>query len=104
MKLGIGNKLLKLSYYQWLLKIKFAFFIEGFNGLQRIIPLIPKSHLIGLLKKYGAQIGKDCDIENGIIFHNCKSLKNFSIGNNCHIGKGCFFDLRDILLRLSSSA
>lgn len=46
----------------------------------------------------GAKIGKDCDIESGIRFHNCTNLNNLTIGNNCHIGKDCFFDLREAII------
>ncbi len=30
-----------------------------------------------------------------LIFHNCKNFSNLNIGNNVHIGKNCFFDLKD---------
>lgn len=48
-----------------------------------------------MLRKNGAVIGDDCDIEVPLIFHNCHDFKNLSVGNNVHIGKNCFFDLRD---------
>lgn len=48
-----------------------------------------------ILKLYGAQIGQNCDIQSGITFHNCRNFKKLRIGDNCHIGKNCFFDLRD---------
>lgn len=48
-----------------------------------------------ILKKNGATVGKDCDIGSGLIFHNCRNYRNLVIGSNCHIGKNCFFDLRD---------
>lgn len=48
-----------------------------------------------VLKRNGATIGRNCDIETGLIFHNCsKQYSNLYIGDNCHIGKNCFFDLR----------
>ena len=40
-------------------------------------------------------VGKNCFIEPGITFHNCKSYSNLTIGDNCYVGKNCFFDLRD---------
>ncbi|MDC1371416.1 acyltransferase [Flavobacteriaceae bacterium] len=47
------------------------------------------------MKLLGAKIGSNSEIESGIRFHNCKNLRNLEIANNCHIGKDCFFDLRD---------
>ena len=58
---------------------------------------VDKISLQLILKRNGASIGKDCDIETGLILHNCKDYSNLIIGNNCHIGKNCFFDLRDEL-------
>tara|TARA_B100000767_G_scaffold261685_1_gene273537 strand:- start:1030 stop:1467 length:438 start_codon:yes stop_codon:yes gene_type:complete len=48
-----------------------------------------------IIKLLGAKIGENCVIESGIRFHNCNNLRNLEIGNNCHVGKDCFFDLRD---------
>tara|TARA_B110000238_G_scaffold201159_1_gene255371 strand:+ start:8596 stop:9093 length:498 start_codon:yes stop_codon:yes gene_type:complete len=47
-----------------------------------------------IMKLLGAKIGENCVIESGIRFHNCKNLRNLEIGDNCYIGKNCFFDLR----------
>jgi len=54
-----------------------------------------KSSIQIILKKQGAKIGRNCDIETNLRFHNCTDFSNLTIGNNCHIGKDCFFDLRD---------
>ena len=43
----------------------------------------------------GARIGKNCNIQSGQVFHNCRDYSNIEIGDNCHIGKNCFFDLRN---------
>lgn len=64
------------------------------NATNYLVPL-DSAALVIILKLYGARIGKNCDLQPGIIFHNCKNFKNLKIGNNCHIGKNCFFDLRD---------
>ena len=53
--------------------------------------------MIVILKRNGAQIGDHCDIETGLVFHNCRDYSNLTVGNNCHIGKQCFFDLRDTI-------
>lgn len=70
-------------------------FFWGFNNANQYLARIDKKAIIPLLRKNGASIGINCDIETGIIFHNCQNYKNLIIGNNCHIGKNCFFDLRD---------
>lgn len=70
------------------------FFLGPQNAIQ-YITRVDKSSVIRLLRLSGAKIGKNCDIETGLIFHNCDSLINLTVGDNCHIGKSCFFDLRD---------
>lgn len=67
----------------------------GFDVANLFIQRVDKISLQLILKNNGASIGKDCDIETGLTFHNCKNYSNLSIGNNCHIGNNCFFDLRD---------
>lgn len=67
----------------------------GFDVANLFIQRVDKTSLKLILKKNGAKIGVDCDIETGLIFHNCKDYSNLIIGKNCHIGKNCFFDLRD---------
>lgn len=69
--------------------------IFGFDFATKAFLTINKSAVITLLKKYGSIIGKNCDIESTLLFHNCTSFNNLKIGNNCHIGESCFFDLRD---------
>lgn len=72
----------------------FRFIFLGWNNANDYISRLSKPYIIPILKLYGAKIGKNCDIESGIRFHNCRNYKNLSVGNNCHIGKDCFFDLR----------
>lgn len=47
------------------------------------------------IRCFGARIGKNTKIQQGIRFHNCKSLRNLSLGEGCHIGKNTFIDLRE---------
>ncbi|MGD2087771.1 MAG: acyltransferase [Candidatus Aminicenantes bacterium] len=68
----------------------------GFENANIFLVHVDKRALIPILRSNGAVIGDSCDIESGIIFHNCKDkFKNLAIGNNCHIGKNCFLDLKD---------
>jgi len=74
----------------WFLKT-----LLGFDAANIFLQRLDKASIRLVLKKNGATIGKNCDIETGLIFHNCKDYSNLIIGKNCHIGKNCFFDLRD---------
>ena len=67
----------------------------GFDAANQFLQRIDKisTHLI--LVNNGAKIGINCDIESGLVFHNCRNYNNLIIGDNCHIGKNCFFDLKD---------
>jgi acetyltransferase-like isoleucine patch superfamily enzyme len=55
---------------------------------------VSKRSVVHILRLFGASIGKKCSIQTGLVFHNCSNFKNLTIGDNCHIGKQCFFDLR----------
>lgn len=87
--------------YRWLLSvlnwIRFSLLkrIVGFDAANQFIQRVDKISIQYILNRNGASIGESCDIETGLIFHNCTNYKNLHIGNNCHIGKNCFFDLRD---------
>lgn len=93
-KLGIRKKLLMckgfIDFFRfWLLKK-----ILGFDSANKMIQYVNKESIQMILKRYGALIGYGCDIETGLIFHNCQDYSNLVVGENCHIGKNCFFDLR----------
>jgi acetyltransferase-like isoleucine patch superfamily enzyme len=68
--------------------------IFGFENANAFLRRIDKNSMMPILRKNGASIGNNCDIEAPLIFHNCHDFSNLIIGNNCHIGKNCFFDLR----------
>lgn len=76
----------------------FAFWLRvfflSFVNANKVIESLTKPCIIPILRRYGASIGENCDIETGLIFHNCLNYSNLIVGNNCHIGKNCFFDLR----------
>ncbi len=97
MKTGLGlrrkikflNTWINLFCFQW----RNVFL--GFDVANQFLYRVDKHSIQLILKKYGATIGEDCDIETGLVFHNCNNYSNLIVGNNCHIGKNCFFDLRD---------
>ncbi|MFX0132346.1 MAG: acyltransferase [Candidatus Hodarchaeota archaeon] len=70
----------------------------GFENANKILHTIDKRAIIPILRKNGATIGDDCDIESPLFFHNCKDYKNLIIGSNCHIGKNVFLDLKDKII------
>lgn len=97
MKTGLGIKRkfrVFFSYYN-LFRFQLRKIFIGFDYANLLLQSVDKYSVQLILKKNGAVIGKNCDIETGITFHNCINYKNLIIGNNCHIGKNCFFDLRD---------
>lgn len=59
---------------------------------------IDKISLVYILKKNGAKIGVNSEIESGLTVNNCKNFLNLIIGNNVHIGKNCFFDLKEKII------
>ncbi len=93
--LGIYRKLRKLNAYWNLFRFNYRKIILGFDVANNFIKKLDKISVQLILEKNGATIGKNCDIESGLIFHNCQNYTNLITGNNCHIGKNCFFDMRD---------
>lgn len=73
-------------------------FMFGFTNSNKMLERISKPSVIPILRRYGATIGEDCDIETGLTFHNCIDYSNLIIGYNCHIGKNCFLDLKGKIL------
>ena len=72
--------------------IKYIFF--GYENAFLSLSRYDKFNVKLIMKLIGAKIGDKSVIDSGIRFHNCKNLRNLEIGNNCSIGKDCFFDLR----------
>ncbi len=66
----------------------------GNSSAMKFFETVGRPSVIPILRIFGATIGKNCDVETGLSFHNCNDFRNLTIGNNCHIGKNCFFDLR----------
>ncbi len=96
MPFGIRKKIGSISIGVTLLKCEILRLIMGFEYVVNYMRTCNKRELLAVLKRYGAEIGHGCDIETGLIIHNPKwSFKNLKIGNNCHIGKDSFLDLRD---------
>lgn len=97
MKTGLGLYRKYRTVYAYLNLFRFGLkkVFLGFDVANMFIQRVDKHSIQLILRKNGAVIGDGCDIETGQIFHNCHNYSNLIIGSNCHIGKCCFFDLRD---------
>ncbi|MFZ5942001.1 MAG: acyltransferase [Bacteroidota bacterium] len=97
MKTGLGiqkmNRKMIARINLWRFTFRKIFF--GFDLANHFLSGRDKFSIQLILKKNGASIGNDCDLESGLRFHNCRDYRNLKVGNNCHIGKDCFFDLRE---------
>lgn len=95
MALGIRKNI--ASFYRYFIYLLFNLkrFLFGFENANLMLSRVDKKTALLILRKYGAAIGDNCDIETPLYFHNCSDYRNLIIGNNCHVGKNCFFDLRD---------
>jgi acetyltransferase-like isoleucine patch superfamily enzyme len=71
------------------------YILVGRSNAFTYLSRVGKESIIPILRIMGASVGKNCDVETGIIFHNCYDLRNLSLGNNVHIGKNCLFDIRN---------
>lgn len=84
---------LSISFLLWLVSR-----LWGINGINKLL-LFSGGKTAWILKKYGAKIGKNCDIHSPLIIHNAYiDYSNLVIGDNCHIGKDVFLDLKDKIL------
>ena len=95
MKLGLRRRYFKLLGNLGVLRFNLIRFLYGFDSANNYLRRANKYAVIPILKSNKATIGKLCDFEAGLTFHNCKDYSNLIIGDNCHIGKNCFLDLRD---------
>ncbi len=89
---------IKINVFFSLIVFLLREFFLGFENANNYLRQVSQPCIIPILKLKGATVGKKCNIQSGITFHNCKNYKNFVVGENCHIGKNCFFDLRDEII------
>jgi len=88
---SIGKVLRNIRKYEFRLRK----FLLGFENALCMFYYIDKYSAKKILSDQKVKIGKNCDIETPLYFHNCNDFLNLNIGDNCHIGKNCFFDLSD---------
>ena len=80
----------------WSFSLRYAFF--GAANALHYLKSVHGDGLVLILRLYGAKVGRNCDIQPGLTIHNSRDFRKLEIGNNCHIGKDCFFDLRDSII------
>jgi len=95
MRLGLGKLVSRIHIRLDLIGFSIRNRVFGFDQANAFLRRVGKNSILSLLKKNGATIGVNCDIEVPLFFHNCRDFSNLFIGNNVHVGKNCFFDLRD---------
>lgn len=79
--------------------VDIAYWLFGFKMVALRTSRLSPDATVRVLSKYGAQIGRNTVICNGLIIHNAQdSFRNLCIGSNCHIGRDCFIDLREKVL------
>ncbi len=93
--MGLGIRKIFRSLNSGVTSVKFSLrnFFLGFDNACLLLKYADKNALTGILRKHGASVGENCDIETGLTFHNCTDFSNLIIGDNSHVGKNCFFDL-----------
>jgi len=69
--------------------------VLGWENAALRLRTMDKRVVVLILRRTGAQVGEDCDIESGITLHNCSDAQNLRIGDGCHLGKNCLLDLAD---------
>jgi len=80
----------------WNLRCCYGFWIHGPYGLAREMERMPFYFIVKYLRKYGANIGKDCRFERGINIHRpfgIKPFSNLTIGDRVYLGHNTIIDL-----------
>ena len=88
----------KIIYFPFLLSsvIQFLFreHIFGFENACNYLKKVSSRAVIAIIRIRGGSVGKNTDIRDGIVFNNCSNFRNLIIGDDCHIGRECLFDLK----------
>jgi acetyltransferase-like isoleucine patch superfamily enzyme len=75
-----------------------AYRLWGIEGVDRLLPRCSASNLAHLLRRFGAAVGSNSDLQCGLIIHNARrDYANLVIGDHCHLGRDVLLDLRDAI-------
>jgi acetyltransferase-like isoleucine patch superfamily enzyme len=91
---GLRKRLCKSRVRLNVLRAKFLNFLFGFEEVAMFIRKLDKASIQAILREFGAHVGRNCDIESGLVIHRAsKDFRNLSVADNCHLGKDVFLDL-----------
>jgi acetyltransferase-like isoleucine patch superfamily enzyme len=94
MQIGIRKKILKLYIWYKLFVLRLFYFLFGFEFINCKLTFVDKRLIIDILKKYGADIGKHCEIESPIIINTKDGYDKLILKRNVYIGKNVTLDLK----------
>ena len=82
------------------LALRIAYLAHQAEGLNVLFLILPARFVAQTLRRYGAIIGDDVEINIPITFHNTSTAPgqhyaNLQVGANCYFGKEVFLDLAD---------
>jgi len=78
-----------------LLEARVRHVLGGITAVAALIPRLSQPQLIPVLRRYGASVGKACDLCSGMRIHNAKrDFANLTIGDQVHVGPDTLLDLR----------
>jgi len=80
--------------FRW--RAALAYRLWGLEGIEPLLLGCRSEQTTWLLRRFGAEIGRDSDLNAPLIVHNAlESYAHLRIGERCHVGKDVFLDLRD---------
>jgi acetyltransferase-like isoleucine patch superfamily enzyme len=88
-----------LYHFLWMREKIYAemlFSAFGINGLSKRLLTCPQPFVAKLLRRYGAYIGPDSNLNSPLTIH-CidDKFRNLIVGSGCHIGQNVFLDLSE---------
>lgn len=92
--MGLRKQIFSVYKFYKLAFLGFLNFLFGFEYVNCRLLSIDKRLVIPILKKYGAIVGKNCDIEVPLIINTKKNYEKLIIGDHCYIGKGVILDIK----------
>ena len=96
---ALGRRLLvgsSRTAFQW--RAALAYRLWGLEGVDNLLLGCRSEETTWLLRRFGAEIGRDSVLHAPLIVHNAlKSYAQLRIGEWCHVGKDVFLDLREAI-------
>ena len=96
---AVGRRLLVRTSgtaFRW--RAALAYRTWGLEGIDGLLLGCRPEQAAWLLRRFGAQIGQGSELHAPLIVHNALgSYANLRIGEQCHVGKDVFLDLREAI-------